>query len=205
MLDGHERISLKGFQGETVARGSQCLGVKYAIVAVEELLNDVEYGGLTRTSRSIQDEKLLNSLGIARHNGANGPLNLATLFWRIQRGYELVISRNITILNRIGQSLTRVVLLFDLGVREYKLLVERMEVVSQLLLNILVPPIDHARFGVPKIHHGYGILKNILVLLFVFFERVVDKSDGILFVSRPPIFFFNPDSVEISTANHEIV
>ncbi len=83
VLDRHERIALERLQSESVARRSEGFSVKDRIVALKELLDDVEYRRLTGSRRAIEHHELLEPFGVAGYNGADGPLDFVTLHRRI--------------------------------------------------------------------------------------------------------------------------
>ena len=58
-----------------------------------------------------------------------------------------------------------------------------MKGIAHLLLTILVPGVDHARFRIPHVQHPYMTVKRRAVLLCVFVEFPVDQLKRILLVS----------------------
>ena len=85
MLDRHERVLAEALEGELVVRPRQSLRVERRGISLEQLLNDIEDGRLTRASLAIEDEELLDRPTVAVDNGADGPLDLGALLGVVQR------------------------------------------------------------------------------------------------------------------------
>ena len=83
MLNGHQRIGAEGLQGKGVAGGAQVLGAEAGVVSIEELHDHIDDGALSGAHRSVEDQKLLQLLGLPGNDSPDAPLDLVPLLRRI--------------------------------------------------------------------------------------------------------------------------
>ena len=83
MLNGHQRIGAEGLQSKGVAGGAQVLGAEAGVVSLEELHDHIDDGALSGAHRSVEDQKLLQLLGLPGNDSPDAPLDLVPLLGRI--------------------------------------------------------------------------------------------------------------------------
>src|SRR5690349_6453059 len=112
---------------------SKRLRIESSDVPFEQLNDDVHYGALARATRPIEDEELLDLLGIPGDNCSDRPFYLLAFFYGVERPYQLIPGREFSGGKRVRKSPTRVVFLCHLRIGEGEFLVKGVTVVAHVV------------------------------------------------------------------------
>ena len=185
VLNGHQRVALEGFQSKGVAGGAEGLCIKDGIISVKELLDDVEYSGLTSSRCPIEYHELLKFLGLSGHDGSNRPFNFVAFLWSIERGDQLFVSSYPALLQRIAEALAGIVFFGSFRVGKYQFFIEHVEAVFHLLLAVFVPSVDYPGLRIPHVKDLDVVVKTLAVFLGVSIQFAVYELNRILLIRRP--------------------
>ena len=201
-VERHHGVHLEGLKRELVCRTCQLLSGEGLPVTLEEFLHDTDHRALTGARITVEDECLLNRLGVTGDDRTDSPLDLTTLLFVVERAYHFVPRRDVSVRKGIWQPLGYIILFLYLRVGERNVLIQLVVVILEMRDIV---PVGHPRIGFPVPEVLPVLFEDAWRLDFVLPDLFIDQSLDVKFVSGPHSRCFIPNGVEGFASDHQIL